>query len=297
MATSANEVINELGAQQLGLVTRAQLLEAGLTGETIKARVRAQWLRRLHRGVYHVGPVVVPRARALAAVLACGRNAVLSHLSAAALWGLVPDPGDSAPIDITTTRDCGHRPGIRAHRRAALRPDEIARAHSIPVTTPTRTLLDVASVLALRDFEQALARAERDELVRREGLLSVLTRNRGRIGTPVLRAVLDGGGSPTLTRSQAEERFLELVRRAQLPAPASNATIGNVEVDFHWRKERLVVEVDGYAFHASKRRFEGDRRRDAALLARGLRIMRVTWHQIVDEPEAVLVRLAQALTH
>jgi very-short-patch-repair endonuclease len=290
-------VIDGLGATQLGLVTRAQLLDAGITRETIAARVRARRLRLVHRGVYQVGPVALPRSRELAAVLACGPGSVLSYVTAGALWTLVEDPGDSEPIHVIPAGDRGRRPGIRAHRSAPLLPDEVAYVDSLPVTNPVRTLIDLASILPLRNVEQAFARGERDELIRRDDLLAGLRRHRTRIGTRVLRALLDRDAAPALTRSQAEERFLELVRKAQLAAPASNATIGNFEVDFYWRKERLVVEVDGYAFHASKRRFEGDRRRDAILTARGLRIMRVTWHQIIDEPEAVLVRLAQALAH
>ena len=294
---SATDVIDRLGATQLGLVTRAQLLDAGISRGTIAARVRARRLRPVHRGVYQVGPVAPPRSRELAAVLACGPGSFLSHVTAAALLKFVEDACDSAPIHVIPASDRGRRPGICAHRNAPLLPDEIAYVDSLPVTNPVRTLIDLASILPLRDVEQAFARGERDGLLRREDLLAGLRRNRTRMGACVLRALLDSETAPALTRSQAEERFLELVRKAQLAAPASNATIGKVEVDFYWRKERLVVEVDGYAFHASKRMFEGDRRRDAVLTARGLRIMRVTWHQIMDEPEAVLVRLAQALVH
>jgi very-short-patch-repair endonuclease len=116
-----------------------------------------------------------------------------------------------------------------------------------------------------------------------------------RSGNRVLRSLLEEGTTPALTLSEAEDRLLDMVRKVGLPEPAANAPIGSVHVDFFWPRERLVVEVDGFAFHSSRRKFESDRRRDAMLTARGLRVMRVTWRQIIDEPETVLVRIAQAL--
>jgi very-short-patch-repair endonuclease len=331
--------IDRLASRQLGLITRAQLRLLGLTRSAIHVRVRARRLHIVHRGVYRVGPVAVPYARELAALLACGHGSALSHSSGGGIWRMTTDVAaglhptgtlGAAPVDITTHRDCRLRHGIRIHR-IELRQDEVtsvavsARGALVlvrpagpakrvrpvgaacaagdvgsdlvllAVTTPARTLLDLASVLPLRDLENAVARAERDEIVRRDELLALVQRHHRRPGTPLLRTMLAAGASPALTRSQAEDRFLALLRRGQLPAPAANATVGGVEVDFLWRSERLVVEVDGFAFHGSQQMFERDRRRDAALTARGLRVMRVTWRQIVNEPEAVLVRLSQAL--
>lgn len=165
------------------------------------------------------------------------------------------------------------------------------------MTTGTRTILDLSAGLARRDLENAVARAERANLVNRSELLAMLDRNPGHAGVAALRAILHEGADPALTRSEAEERFLSLIRRAQLPVPRVNVRVGAWEVDFLWHTERLVVEVDGFAFHSSLQQFESDRRRDAGLTARGLRIMRITWRQLTTEPEAVLVRLAQALLH
>ncbi len=146
-----------------------------------------------------------------------------------------------------------------------------------------------------RELERAVAEAFARRLVGRSRLLTFLDRHGGRPGAARLRALIDAAPGPALTRSEAEEGLLALTRKARMNAPATNASVAGHEVDFLWRAERLVVEVDGRRYHASSRRFESDRRRDADLLAAGVRVMRVTWHQILNEPEALLVRLAQAL--
>jgi very-short-patch-repair endonuclease len=292
----ADALIAGLAERQHGIVTRARLIEAGLTSASIKSRVAARWLRPVHRGVYRVGPVRAGHWREMAAVLACGPGAVLSHRSAAALRKLLPRPEDSDPVDVMVPgRDRGRRPGIHARRVALLDPEDVEEAHGIPVTSAARTLLDLGSVAGTRELEQALARAERWELTTRADLGSLVDRRPRHRGGPRIRTLLGNPAGPALTRSEAEERFLALIAKAGLRMPETNVVVARYEVDFLWRKNRLVVEVDGYAFHSSKKRFEGDRRRDADLAARGLRVIRVTWRQIVEEPEAMLVRLAQAL--
>lgn len=176
-----------------------------------------------------------------------------------------------------------------------MQPDEVTRLRQIPVTTPARTLLDLATVLPSRELEQAIAKAERMHAGTQRRLLALLARYPSRAGTPKLRELLDGSRNPALTRSEAEERFLELVRRAGLPAPDTNVHVHGYELDFLWREERLAVEVDGFAFHSDRSAFEADRRRDADLAASGIQVIRVTWRQIRDEPEATLARLAIAL--
>lgn len=311
MAANPDDLIAKLAAEQHGLLTRAQLLEHGVTAHTVTARVRARRFRLVHRGVYLIGPLVSPRAREMAAVLACGPGAAVSHASAARLWSPAPDrsrsrsphgahavdvTGAIPPVDITIARgDRRHRSGIRVHRAASLEPEDMAILDGIPVTTPVRTLLDLAGVTGRRELEEAVARAERDGLIDRVELRGIVAHRAGRPGSRVLRDLLGGDAPLAITRSEAEERLLALLRKAQLPGPHTNAPIGNYEVDFLWKREQLVVEVDGFAHHASRHRFEGDRRRDATLTARGLRVMRVTWRQIVDEPMAVAARIAQAL--
>jgi very-short-patch-repair endonuclease len=165
----------------------------------------------------------------------------------------------------------------------------------VPITTPARTLLDLAAVAHPRHLEQAVAEAERRRLASRRGLAALLARYPGRPGSRAVRALLEADARPALTRSEAERRFLVLIRSAGLPAPDVNVRVGDVEVDFLWREAGLVTEVDGYAFHSDRAAFENDRRRDAELAARGLTVIRVTWRQLVDEPEAVVVRIGQAL--
>jgi len=283
-----------LARRQNGVARRDQLLNVGLSRYAIDSRVKSGRLQVLHRGVYLLGPVAPPLARETAAVLACGHGAVLSHGSAAALWQLIPFR-DRA-IDVTVpARRTRRRRGIRTHRVRTFEPDEITVLNRIPVTTPARTVLDMAAKVPTRELEQAVAEAERKRHVSRPKLLALLARYPRRPGTAALRSLLRCSERPALTRSGAEVLFLSLVRRAQLSQPEVNTSLHGHEVDFLWRRERLIVETDGFAFHRSRREFEADRRRDTELAAQGFQVMRVTWRQITGEPEATLTRVAQAL--
>ena len=292
----AEQVIMSLAGRQHGVVGRFQLLRAGVSAHLVDHRLRAGDLRSLHRGVYRVGPLTAPNTRDMAAVLACGETAALSRRSAAALWRVLPRGREEDPVDVVVTRGrAGCRPGIRVRHVHSMRSDEVIVHDGIPITTPARTLYDLAGAVRHRELERALAEAFALDLVRRPQLLALLEQHARRPGASRLRGLLEGESRAALTRSEAEERFLALTRKAGLRDPDANATVAGFEVDFVWRSERLVVEIDGRAFHSSDQRFENDRRRDAILVASGLRVMRVTWRQIVNEPEALLVRLAQAL--
>lgn len=292
----AEQVITAFAARQHGVVTRAQLLGAGVAPDVIDRRVKARRLRRLQRGVYLVGPLMAPHTRAMAAVLSCGDSAVLSHHAAAAHWQMTSCLGENARVEVIVARGRSRsRPEIRVYHMRTLRPDEVTKLDGIPITKPARTLYDLASVLEGRELERALAEAIARRLTSRSRVLSLLARYPRRPGTKKLQSLLDGDARPARTRSEAEERFLTLIRRAQIREPEVNVIVEGYEVDFYWRAERLVVEIDGRAFHRSDRSFESDRRRDAVLVAAGLRVMRLTWHQLVRESEPLLVRLAQAL--
>jgi very-short-patch-repair endonuclease len=286
--------IAELAARQRGLVIRKQLVEIGLTPEAIDHWLRSARLHPLYRGVYLLGHAgVTEGARELGAVLACGRGAAISHRSAAWLWRLLP--AATGDVEVTVAgRDCRSRPGIRVHRVRDLDPRDTRKLGGIPITSPARTILDLAAVVTPRELEQALAEAYARQLARRSELVSLLARRSPRPGTRALRALLEDG-TPALTRSQAEDRLLGLIRAAELPAPETNIRIGRHEVDFVWRDQRLIVEVDGFRFHSSRSAFERDRRRDAELGTLGFRVARVTWRQIVDEPVVLVARLATAL--
>jgi Transcriptional regulator, AbiEi antitoxin len=216
-------LVNELAGRQHGVVTRAQLLRAGLSRDGIDNRVKAGWLRPVHRGVYAVGPITVTRAAEMAAVLACGEGAVLSHHSAAALWQILPYPAGEHLVHVTVPRGrAAKRPGIHVRRVKGVQRDETTTIGGIPTTTPARTLLDVTGAVTPRHLEQALAEAERRRLANRTLLLTLLARYPARPGSRSLRALLEDGARPALTRSEAEERLLGLVRGAQLPAPDVN---------------------------------------------------------------------------
>lgn len=297
MATRpTDDLIQTLAARQHGVVARTQLLERGMTAEAVRWRVRSGRLIPMQRGVYRVGPLMAPRAREMAAVLACGPGAVVSHRSAALLWQIGPEDGAAGPVHLTMVgMDRGRRPDMCAHRRRHLPPDQVALIEGIPVTTPARTLLDLAGEADIGELERMVAQASARGLVDMQDLRDLALRSPDWRGMARLRTLLDAEGGPALTRSEAERRFLRLLRSARLPAPGANVAIGEMEVDFAWTHPRLVVEVDGYAFHSSRSRFESDRRRDARLVGRGYRVMRVTWRQLVFEPEVVLVHLARAL--
>jgi very-short-patch-repair endonuclease len=282
-----------IAARQCGVVTRRQLRDAGIGPEAIKRRIRGGLLHPVHRGVYLVGHPVPPAgAREMAAVLACGPNAYVSHTAAAFLHELLSHPAQPAPVHVTVAeRDCGRRPGIEVHRVQHLPPDEIGRLDGIPLTSPARTLIDL-SATSHAGLEQALAEAQVRRLVT---AVQLLQRAEGRSGAKRLRRLVGSQHGPALTRSEAERRMLTLIRKAALPSPKTNAQLNGYEVDFLWSESKLVVEVDGFAFHSTRAAFERDRARDAALVAAGYAVVRVTWRQLVEQPEAVVARVAAAI--
>src|SRR5215211_1358624 len=212
--------VNDLAARQHAVVTRAQLIKLGLRPGAIDRRIRSGRLRALQRGVYLLGPTTPVHAPFMAAVLSCGERAVVSHRSAASLWQLLSRPADS-DIDVTVPgRDPGSRPGVCVHRVRLLGPDEVRTCQRIPITTPERTLLDIAAEVSARGLEQAVAEATRRRLANHRRLLTLIARYPTRHGVPALRELLHGDRRPALTRSAAEQRFLSLVRSAELPSPA-----------------------------------------------------------------------------
>lgn len=292
---STDARIQELAARQHGVVARAQLLGAGVSVGAIDHRLRKGTLRQVHRGVYRTGPITARYQAEMAAALACGPDAALSDRTAAGIWDLMPPRQPEAPVDVAGPRSLrGPASGVRLHRRGPLEPDEMAQRHGLPLTTPGRTVLDLASSLGPYELERVLARALRDGLISRESVEAMLLRHPHRRGCRTLRALLDDTG-PAFTRSEAEARFLALLRKGDVPRPRTNVVVCGLEVDFFWPDRSLVVEVDGFAYHAHRNAFENDRARDGMLAAENLSVIRFTWRQIHNEPERVLVRLCMAL--
>jgi very-short-patch-repair endonuclease len=281
---------------QRGHVARRQLLAAGITSATIGRLISAGRLIRVHPSVYAVRPALaIPLGRETAALLACGPNALLSHGSAAALWKLC-EPGDG-PVELTiSNRRHRHAPGIRVHRTRHLLPRDVRVEQGLPLTSPARTLLDRAATLAPRDVERELDEALSVlRIVRRDELEDVVARGTGHRGAPILRRLLERRTHGTVTRSEAERLFLALVREAGLPEPETQVKLAGYTVDFLWREERVVFEIDGYTFHTSRSAFDRDRRKDLALKEAGYDPNRVSRDQVKYERLGVLVHVARAL--
>jgi very-short-patch-repair endonuclease len=243
-------------------------------------------------------PLLSVEGRYLAALLACGPGAFLSHRSAADALGLRST--DRATVDVTTPGQRGRkRPGIDAHGSDSLTAAETTMVRGIPCTTVTRTLLDLADVVDDREVERAIERAEQLRLFDLRALERTLARARGRAGASRLRNLVRSGlRKPTLTRSELEERFLRLCRGAGLPEPEVNAWIplgesGGAEADFFWRDQRLAIETDGNESHGTRQAFERDRLRDQQLAVAGFRVVRFTWRQVEDEPDRVAATLRE----
>jgi very-short-patch-repair endonuclease len=231
----------------------------------------------------------------MAAVLASGDLSVLSHRSAAALWGLLPV--GSGPIDVTIPLGGSRRRhGITVHvtRRTDL--PYMTEFEGIPCTTVARTIVDVAAVANERLLRRALDQAQFLGRFDRRALDAILARATRCRGTRTLRRVLaEVADDPPLLRSELERRFLELVRGARLPKPIVNGLVAGCEVDFHWPAQRLVVETDGRAAHAHPGAFERDRRRDLELEMAGWHVVRITWRQVVNERARVVELLESKL--
>lgn len=278
-----------LADRQHGVVSLGQLMALGLSPSAVRMRAAAGRLHRVHRGVYAVGRARLDgRGRRMAAVLACGPGAVISHRTAADALGLLTRATGS--IDITIPSRSGRsRRGVTLHRSPGLRPHDRIEQNGIPCTSPARTLLDLAAVVSAPTLAQAIEAAERLRLFNGHAVEAALARAGGRPAARRLRAALAAYlGEPPPTRSELERQALELFRRAGLPLPRINALVhtaeGPLEVDFCWPDRRLVVEADGFAFHRTRAAFERDRRRDQLLRAAGWAPVRTTWRQVSDSP-------------
>jgi very-short-patch-repair endonuclease len=283
-----------IAGRQLQLVTLGQLRAVGLSNDAVTTRCRRGSLRRVYAGVYLFGGLpMLPGARELAAVLTCGGCAVVSHVSAAVIWGLVPS---AAVVHVTVVaRKCRSRPGLQVHRASELANADRSTRHGIPVTAPARTLIDLAGTAEDHELDRAIGEARVQGLVNDRDLRAALQRAGRRAGVGRLRATLNSEDESDYTPQAAEGRMRQLVKQARLPRPVYQAIVEGWPVDFLWPEQRLIVEVDGYKFHSHRGAFERDRRKDIQLVAAGYRVVRVTWRQLVQEPIAVAAMLAAAL--
>ncbi len=294
--TGADVLVARRAAEQWGIVSVDELRECGLAPDAISVRARNGRLHRIHRGVYAVGhanPVL--EGRFLAAVKACEPQALLSHFSAAALFGFLRWDGRRPEVTVVGTTSRVHR-GIRVHRTSVLAPPDATRVHGIPVTSPARTLVDLASVLPYPMLRRAVRQAQSLRRVNLRELRDVLYRMGGRRGTRKLKRILATGAAPT--RSELEDVVLDLIVSGGLAHPNVNLPLllsgRRVVPDFRWPEEHLVVEADGAAWHEHKLAREDDAKRQALLEAHGERVVRVTWGQAIARRAETLARFEAA---
>jgi hypothetical protein len=278
--------VAELAKRQHGYVTRSQLLKGGLGAEAIKYRIRSGRLIRVYTGVYAVGHLpTVAIDRAHAALLACGRDAVLAHGSAASGWGIFTEWRMPFEVIVPCVR---RHPGIVVHRARLARQD-IRYTLGLRLTSPARTVLDLAPRLTPRRLVRAVDDLRHAHLIRRQHLADVVARYPRHPGAARVRLLLEHDRGPS--RSDFELAFLAFCRQHGLPEPLINATVAEREVDAYFPAERVIVELDSWNFHRTRASFNSDRDRDADMLTLDLPTLRITWDRLTRTPAREAARL------
>jgi very-short-patch-repair endonuclease len=293
----ADGTIATVAGRQRALITRAQLIELGLGRRAIDHAISRGRLHVMHRGVYALvqPPALPPLAREHAAVLACGDRALLSHHSAAAIWGIRPLLNEDVDITIVGTDRGRTREGINIHRATTLDRRDATRHQNLPITSPARTLLDIAPHTSTRSLEWAIDQALTQRLTNHAQIRAALAAYPHAAGIARLRALASPDRPTSLTRSHPEERLLQRIRKADLPIPEANVKVGNYTADFYWREEGVILEIDGYHYHHSRTAFERDHRRDAEHQRRDIVVIRATARQVEHDLDALLVHIAVTL--
>jgi very-short-patch-repair endonuclease len=280
-----------LAARQFGVITYEQLLSCGLSPDRVDQRVRAGQLQRLWRGVYAFGHRELRReGHLVAAVLACGPGAVLSDRSAAHHWELLNTAQANTDVTLQTRAGRARRKGIRLHCVRRLDHVDVTIKDGIPITTVARTVVDLNAVVPDRFVERALEQAYIRRLVPLGAIEDALKRANGRKTRTLRRLIAAEHRTATITHSELEERFLTLIRSSDLPDPELNVRLCGYEVDFLWRAQHRVIEVDGHAYHSTRHAASRDRRKDNDLEMAGFRVTRFTADQVMDDPEDTLER-------
>jgi very-short-patch-repair endonuclease len=289
-----DDAVGRIAARQKTLIGHAQLLALGLGRGAINHAIRRKRLHPVHRSVHSL---VAPEARPPfwrehAALLALGRGSILSRHAAAAAWRFRPP--HTGPIDVTIIgRDAGRdRDGIRVHRAKSINPEDIRTHLGMRITSPALTLIEISLDLADDEVERAYAEGLALRRFSKTSIREAIARNPR--GGARLKPFL--AGQPALTRSDGERRLLALIRKAGLPEPETNVRLGRWPVDVLWRKEKVIVELDGVDFHTSPWAFRRDRKKDAQLIAAGYIVIRISGSMLKHNPEQVLVTIVTALT-
>jgi hypothetical protein len=288
-----------LAATQHGLVSRDQALALGFSASALRWRVRCGRWKAVRPSVFRVeGAPVTWRQELKAVCLWTARGAAVSHRAAAALWGLARFR--QGQVEVSVTRDLRVAGPAVVHRVDCLPHHEVQSVDGLPVTSPTRTLIDLCATEDPQTLEATVDECLRRKLTSLEKLSAALDRSRGHRGTSFLRALVDryqGGEAPA--ESAAEAKFLGLVDDAGLPRPEKQRALVARKrlrrLDFAYAPQRVAIEVDGYAYHSDPVAFERDRERRNALTARGWKVLNFTWRALNDRPDEVIGDLCRAL--
>ncbi len=307
MAEGSNDSLDNLGNRwnqravvaladrQHGVVAHRQLLELGFTAQLIQYRLATGFLTRVHKGVYAIARQrLTPAGHRMAAVLSYQPPCYLSHRSAAAVWGI----WSSGPrIEVALQRKSRSHARIRAHYTSAFDPEDVTIHDHIPITSPARTLVDLAAGLKPHLVVKAIEEAERRRIFDLLALDRAIARAPHRPGAKRVSAALAAYRPPPETRSPLERRFYDLIRTdPDIPEPQTNVLVAGLLVDFFWPETRLVVEVDGHAYHANPRAFETDRLRDAKLTRARCPVLRVTDERMKTDSAGILADVRSLAT-
>lgn len=291
-----DERIAAIAGRQRGRVSRKQLLAAGVGAGSIKSMLGNGGLHRQHAGVYSVGHAgAVELGDETAALLACADHAVLSHWTAIAIWNLLPSRrSDIVHVTLVAGRN-RTQSGITVHRTTRLDRQDVRMRHGVPVTSPARTLFDMAPGLTNRQLERGLDEALSTGITRRSQVADTVARMPGRPGASRLSALLDPGRPRTTTRNDGEERLLMLLRDADVPEAEANYRWNEFSFDLYWPAYRVAVELDSPQYHSTRSALVRDRRKDAACDAAQIDLLRVGYEQLEEKPFGVAARIVRRI--